>query len=388
MQCLQAMGMRLSEKLIPASVENPDGYFEDADIVALHRRYMTQLRLRPSQPVTNSMRKKLIAPPLPGEIAALLEERISAAPGIWGFKDPRTSLFLPAWEQAFRQHRVVPLYIFCIRDPHAVLGSLSRIKPQDTKDNREMMFLARMYNTLSVTSGNCFLVHYEDWFTDPLGQAAALLRYTGLDATFAGDLADITRGIVKPQYNIAAHLPETVDNAWLLQLNEELKECRHADWDASGVMRVIAALKSEIDCWTAAPVLTAEDKHGEQVKQLEADNKQLVLMNNTSLQEMLALKEKLKELQIKIARQAKDAAPQQAKDAAPQQAKNSFPNAPQRFLLYFYSPVLKSVDMESWRRFRCDPADFFARTKDWRNKFLLFFLRVVGPRPQKGNRIS
>ncbi len=115
---LQRTGINIGEKLIAANSANPRGYFEDVDFYEfhehlLHQRGQTYLHVdsnftfEPTGPEVSRARQ-------------LLVER-SHRP-LWGWKDPRTSLFLAFWKQLLPDGR----FLFVYRHPIEVLLSLLR----------------------------------------------------------------------------------------------------------------------------------------------------------------------------------------------------------------------------------------------------------------------
>ena len=115
---LQRGGINIGEQLLAANSANPRGYFEDVGFYEfhehlLHERGQTYLHVAPS----------FAFEPTEAEIAraqALIAER--AQQSLWGWKDPRTSLFLDFW------HRLLPegRFLFVYRHPLEVLLSLLR----------------------------------------------------------------------------------------------------------------------------------------------------------------------------------------------------------------------------------------------------------------------
>ena len=115
---LQHAGVNIGEKLLPATSANPRGFFEDVDFYEyheslLHQRGQTYLRIdnnftfQPTDSETERARQ-------------LIAER-SHRP-FWGWKDPRTSLFLDFWHQLLPDGR----FLFVYRNPIEVLLSLLR----------------------------------------------------------------------------------------------------------------------------------------------------------------------------------------------------------------------------------------------------------------------
>src|SRR5436309_786365 len=100
---LQRAGIHIGEKLLAGNAANPRGYFEDVDFFEfqdelLHQRGQTYLhvdgnfRFEPTAAETE-------------RASHLIVER-SHRP-LWGWKDPRTALFLDFWNQLLPDCRFV-----------------------------------------------------------------------------------------------------------------------------------------------------------------------------------------------------------------------------------------------------------------------------------------
>jgi hypothetical protein len=110
-------GLHLGDQLLSPTRANPRGYFEDVEFVAFHdevlRHLGTTMYLEPEPdgPVAASHRERAA-----GMIAAR-----DARPA-WGWKDPRTSLFLDLWLELVPDAR----FVFAYRSPAEVVDSLRR----------------------------------------------------------------------------------------------------------------------------------------------------------------------------------------------------------------------------------------------------------------------
>lgn len=111
---LHESGIDLGEQLVPAGDGNLRGHFEDAELVAFHQRILDRgwqpdSRTRPT--VTSDDQR---------DAQALIAARSHKTH--WGWKDPRTALFLDLWDDLLPQAR----WIFMVRNPFSVIGSLHR----------------------------------------------------------------------------------------------------------------------------------------------------------------------------------------------------------------------------------------------------------------------
>jgi len=113
---IESVGLHIGDQLYPAAAsDNPDGYFEDIDFLEFHenvliKRGFNYLKV-PDEPIPLNKKETKFAKRL---IAAKLSR------SLWGWKDPRTSLFLYFW------HDLLPSakFLFVYRHPLEVLLSL------------------------------------------------------------------------------------------------------------------------------------------------------------------------------------------------------------------------------------------------------------------------
>ena len=114
---LHACGMDLGEDFYEPTYGNPLGHFEDLDFVGFHKRALERqgldFVLTPDQVITTTIEDTKDA-------YALLREK----PGRqqWGWKDPRSALFLDFWRARLANVRVLGLY----RPFSTVVDSLMR----------------------------------------------------------------------------------------------------------------------------------------------------------------------------------------------------------------------------------------------------------------------
>jgi len=117
-QYMRSCGLYVGDDLIKGSVNNRRGYFESRRIVGFHdnvlKRYGITWRLETGN----------CAFRFTDEEIAEAREFITDIPGgrAWGWKDPRTTLFLESWDRILPEAR----YLLIHRDPGEVIYSLWR----------------------------------------------------------------------------------------------------------------------------------------------------------------------------------------------------------------------------------------------------------------------
>ncbi len=126
---LASLGVHMGDRLVPGDSRNPHGYFEDADFVELHGRILRDCSAAGEaghQDWGWTESGRLDRAPLAryaGEARELVARR-AGTPGIWGWKDPRTTLLLDFWDEILQGRA---LYILPYRFPWEVADSMQRL---------------------------------------------------------------------------------------------------------------------------------------------------------------------------------------------------------------------------------------------------------------------
>jgi O-antigen biosynthesis protein len=173
---LARAGLNIGDTLLEASRANPRGFFEDADFVEFHKQILRDrgrtilvdegFSFEPSQAEHD-------------RAAQLVAARSDKA--LWGWKDPRTSLFLDFWDSRLDE----ATYLFLFRHPLDVLLSLLRRGESDALGLTSGIRAWETYNRRILEfhagrSERCALVHADGLsMLDPLNDV--LRRRLGVD---------------------------------------------------------------------------------------------------------------------------------------------------------------------------------------------------------------
>jgi len=112
-------GLHLGDHLLGPGEGNPAGHYEDLDFLVLHQRILAANGL--STDGFTTQREIVVPPDMAHEAARLIIERRSRG-SPWGWKEPRTTLFLEHWAEAIPEARFLLLF----RRPWEVVDSLFR----------------------------------------------------------------------------------------------------------------------------------------------------------------------------------------------------------------------------------------------------------------------
>jgi hypothetical protein len=112
-------GLDLGAELLAAAPSNPLGHFEDVEFLEFHCRSLASQGFGGDGFCTDSSGR--VPPPLEALARDLVATRTTSG-GIWGWKNPRTTLFLDFWAERLPGAR----YVFVFRRPWEVADSLFR----------------------------------------------------------------------------------------------------------------------------------------------------------------------------------------------------------------------------------------------------------------------
>ena len=127
---LESAGVHIGDRLMDAGTGNRRGHFEDWDFVDLHRRALIAQSINREGWTTKrdlaflSQDRQLAL-----ELIATKSHRV-----IWGWKDPRTTLFLNSWQELIPHAK----FIFVYRSPWDVVDSLFRRGDSIFKSNPQI----------------------------------------------------------------------------------------------------------------------------------------------------------------------------------------------------------------------------------------------------------
>lgn len=116
---LAAAGVHVGDQLMGAAESNPHGHFEDLEFYALHQRILAANGLSREG---FTCQATIDVPAAARAEAMALVGRRRAAGRPWGWKDPRSTLFLDVWAELLPEAR----YVFAFRPVWEVVDSLFR----------------------------------------------------------------------------------------------------------------------------------------------------------------------------------------------------------------------------------------------------------------------
>lgn len=153
-----------SELIMKGEKFNPKGYWE-------HR----EITLRQQQLLKKFSKSWDMQVPLPEkwlESRAIfsLKKRLKqiiikefAEKKLWGWKDPRTSLLLPMWQEIFKELNINPLYVIVVRNPLDVANSLYLRNGFSKGKSFRIWCLYTLSSFLGSEHSSRIIIHYDDF---------------------------------------------------------------------------------------------------------------------------------------------------------------------------------------------------------------------------------
>lgn len=242
---LKSFGMECGEHRLTTGIQNIAGDFEDIDIANAHLEIMKSLGVHPNLPIDRSIFNSDSINKHIQKLRKILNVKLEKYENkIWGFKDPKTASLLPLWTRVFNKENISPKYILSIRNPADSVVSRS-INYMTNEFLAELIWLHRTCDAIIYSHANCFISHYEKWFSDDaISHCDNLLKYLNINNGLHEDhILAIVKEIVKPSLNRSSYVDYEIKNTQVLELYETIKECYEAEFDKNLLMASVKKCK-------------------------------------------------------------------------------------------------------------------------------------------------
>jgi hypothetical protein len=209
---LASCGVRMGESLLAADAGNPRGYFEDVSVLAFHKKLLAR-RAAPSQTRADFLPGGDFSGAWNAEESAEAEALVAKLEraGLWGWKEPRTCLFLDEWLKKLPGAKCVAVY----RHPLEIYYSFLKRRDWSALFTPESVFEATAFYNRAILSArekspeNFLILHAGASFADSPALARRLASFLGTDA-LAAKLPEFAAkefsslGVLKEQHDLMA----------------------------------------------------------------------------------------------------------------------------------------------------------------------------------------
>lgn len=175
--------------------DNPRGYWEPKGLIELNDEILAVLGGTDIDPpaLEPGWERTAALAPLRDRARQLLEDAFGDS-SLWGFKDPRTCLTLPFWQELLADRVARVSYVLCVRSPSDTASSMLARPYYDGFDHTRFgrVWLEYTGRALAATAGDDrILVFYDDLLADSSAELARLAAFLGVE----GPAADVAWAI-------------------------------------------------------------------------------------------------------------------------------------------------------------------------------------------------
>lgn len=128
-RAINLLGVHLGDeaKMMPATSANAEGYWEHLEIYDLHVRLLERMGCDwdVSEPLPDNWVQAEAVRPFKDELAKILAANFANHP-LWAWKEPRTCILLPLWREVLAKSETDLAFLFVVRNPLEVAGSVMR----------------------------------------------------------------------------------------------------------------------------------------------------------------------------------------------------------------------------------------------------------------------
>ncbi len=185
---LQSAGLDIGDRLMGGSHGNVKGHFEDKDFVGFHERVLRSQGISPEGWTLNKgiqVQEQYL-----NQAKSLIQTR--SAKKKWGWKDPRTTLFLDFWAELIPQAK----FLFVYRLPWEVIDSLYRRGDQVFFNNPNFAldvwinYNRAIADFIERFSEKCILLNIDSITNDPNHLIKILDQSLGISFKSVGNVYD------------------------------------------------------------------------------------------------------------------------------------------------------------------------------------------------------
>jgi len=199
---MDAIGVDVGQDLMPADESNAAGYWESRTIFDIHQKILKEMNCTwqnlPLHLPVNWWHNSNIQQ-LRSGLLEFVRSECERTDKIWGFKDPRTAILLPLWQEIFEELQLEPHYILAVRHPGSVAASLSR-RDRLSSSHSQALWLRTNLDALSHTRNHLrAIVDYDRWFDSGFEQARTVIDSLNLSQSIGeSQIAEALDRVILP----------------------------------------------------------------------------------------------------------------------------------------------------------------------------------------------
>ena len=172
---MELVGFSFGNKLMPNREDNPKGFFEDMDVVALNDELLLEASSTWDSPRLSMTGEPIKVARLTKKARRLITSKFKDCDKLV-IKDPRMCVLMPFWHRQFDALDINVRYVTVHRNPLDVASSLERRNGLTT---RHGLLIDYLYTRALVRfqKGNMFVVDYARFMSDPATEVSRIATY-------------------------------------------------------------------------------------------------------------------------------------------------------------------------------------------------------------------
>lgn len=234
---LNLLGAELGQDLMAAAADNPGGFWEHREAVALHERLFSALGMAwdDPRPLPENWLESDAAHEARAAITDMVSREFSEAQ-VWAVKDPRMCRFVPLWVEVLTAQGIAPKALLVTRNPVEVAQSLHR---RDELPVGIAHLLWARYLVESVRDSERIphsVLSYDALMADWRPEMERVIRELGLPLSTKSDVSVLVERWLSPQLrHHRAATPPSADELPLIHPLMAALEAGHVgkDFDAA-----------------------------------------------------------------------------------------------------------------------------------------------------------
>lgn len=231
---LNHLGVYFGENadLISPRKDNPEGFWELSEIVSFHETLLKELLSNTNNtiPIQNINFKNKILQPYKKILRGIIN-RYFARQAIWGWKDPRTCIFLPLWIEVLDEMDIDIKFIIQFRNPVDVANSLEKRNGLSRNRSFRSWFLHNLYALKWSTGYQRLPVNYDTLLANKelvIGNVAEFLKINNWEDN---NIKQVVSGFVKKDLrhsftsyeDVIQMVPRKIANLYKKMLRAEME---------------------------------------------------------------------------------------------------------------------------------------------------------------------
>ncbi|MGJ7514111.1 glycosyltransferase [Pseudomonas baetica] len=198
-RALSTMGVGLGNTLHPAGVDNPTGFWEDRDVIAINNKLLSRIGSAYDRVgvLDFDLNDDAVIEEIYQEAKTLITDKTANTP-MWGMKDPRIPRLLPFWQKLLKELEFNISYVIALRNPLNVAKSLAH-RNQFVSLKSYLLWLEHMLLAISYTTAEKRLVvSYDNLLGNPRKEISRISSALDLPTPFEDELSTYINEFLDP----------------------------------------------------------------------------------------------------------------------------------------------------------------------------------------------